>query len=948
MFIKEMLEKGAVGLLLSLDSIVYLLLGGAYRVFMAVAGARLLSSEAYTQVANKIYIIVGVLMLFVLSYSILRAIVDPDKNLKEELGGQLFKRVVIAVVGLAMAPMVFNLLYKAQALILDYNIIGNLFFNDEVLDDGQDPDTYVTQIGGYVTATSIWQAFFFPSEESGKKADEIKTDPSKYLVGAVAGFVGCAAAAAGAFLLPVAGIFLAGAAVASCISAAGSASNYEKYKDGGEMTLQDAYARTAAGDSFNIYLAFIDNYIDDGEITYFFIISTIAGGFALYAFISFSIDMGIRAAKMAYLQIVAPIPLIMQVVSSNKDIFKKYLDSVKDTFLQVFIRVSTVYIIIYIICHLTKLFGSTEQIWGNQELPTWVKVLALAILILGLIAFCRTAPKIIADTLGIKSEPAKLGLMDKLAAGGALGAAGILGAGATSMVQGFNKEKYDGSNKYAAFAKRMGNGARGLFGGMARAGWAQYGIGGKEAKTYGDVRGVASKAAQAEGDAIQNSVDRAERRRKAEEKERKAREDIVREKREVEEAIRRGDAAAQADHQRKLAEAQARAQQAHQEAMENTAAGNWLKERGKRIKVWASGTVDLTVEDTAIKVGTAMGTLQDKLRAEAAKKDAQSKALQAQMEDYQRQAQSISEYREGWNEQSYNEELQKRMQSHPEWTNLQTKQAALQTSRSARAKLDADLASGAITQAQFNTQAAALDSTIATQQSEVESASIALDAVRQSIVQDLDVVAKRSTAELTEIRADLQAKIDGAKKLMEARQDEWAQQMLAENNTEMLNIVNGELRQYLDFFDKHPNMEIPIEVDANGNVTNSIRVSELIDGNFGAGAMRGAVSGSSFQGESDITISFKPDASGHKPADLKFKFDSTTGTYKDVASGATLSPGEYAKRINAMLASIDDIKSNTASAVAKDKGKKARISIPTTAEYSRKNEIRRQQQESKK
>ncbi len=957
MLIGKILEKGAIGLLLSLDSIIYGLVGWAYRVFMAVAGARLLSSEAYTQVANKIYIIVGVLMLFVLSYSILRAIIDPDKNLKEELGGKMIQRVVIAVVGLAMAPMLFNLLYRAQALILDNNIIGNLFFNDEVLSSGEDPDKYVGEIGGYVTATSIWQAFFFPSEESGLTSAEIKTDPSKYLVGAIAGFVGCAAAAAGAFAFPVVGLFLAGAAVISCVNAANSANNYEKYKDGGEITLQDAYSRTSAGDNFNIYMAFIDNYIDEGEITYLWIISTIAGGFALYAFISFSIDMGIRAAKMAYLQIVAPIPLIMQVLPSNKGMFDTYLKSVKNTFLEVFIRVSVVYIVIYIICHLQKLFGSTKSIWGNQDLPTSVKLFALAILILGLIAFCRTAPKIISETLGIKTDGVKLGLMDKLAQGGALGAAGILGAAGTSMVQGFNKEKFQGNNnreKFASAMRKVGHGARGFFGGAARAGWAQYGIGGKEAKTYGDVRGVASKAAQAEGDAIEHAADRAAKRREAEKREREIQEKITEERRKKDAAERRGDTLAASQHDKNIQDLEKEARKARQDIRENTPAGEWLKERGKRIKVWASGTVDLTVEETAIKIGNAQGAIQDKLRAEAAKKDSISKAMEAQEQDYLRQAQNVSEYKEGWNEETYNKTLQDRLNTRTsaKMAELQTKQDALRVALDRKKQLDEAKANGTITEADYNARVGTIDSDIAARRAEVQDVSLEIDNIRKEIVTDLDAVAKRTTEEMTQIRTELQAKADGAKKIKEARQDEWIQEQLAQGNTEVLSIINNELRQYTDFLDQHGNFEIEYEEKQADGTKKAVKKSlnEMLTNAFGAGAVKASVTGSSFTGDKkDNSIVIELDGGASKefftfvPAAKK----GDASKYVD-SSGREYTVGEYEQHLNALVGHITDVSSNTAAANAKDWGKKARINIENDPDFLRKNEMRRQQQEGKK
>ena len=126
----------------------------------------------------------------------------------------MVQRVVIAVVGLALTPVLFNLLYQAQGLILENNILGNLFFSDEVLDDGTNPSTYITKIGGSVTATSIWQAFFYPSEASGLTAADIKSNPGDFLTAAGAS-AGCLASAgiAGFFIgVPIVNVLAIGVA----------------------------------------------------------------------------------------------------------------------------------------------------------------------------------------------------------------------------------------------------------------------------------------------------------------------------------------------------------------------------------------------------------------------------------------------------------------------------------------------------------------------------------------------------------------------------------------------------------------------------------------------------------------------------------------------------------------------------------------------------------------
>ena len=100
MFSLGIVTQAFLGIVLSLDSWVYSLISSAYKIFMAIASARILSSDAYTSVANKVYIIVGVGMLFVLAYAILKAIIDPDQLSKGDMAGnKILKSVAITVIG---------------------------------------------------------------------------------------------------------------------------------------------------------------------------------------------------------------------------------------------------------------------------------------------------------------------------------------------------------------------------------------------------------------------------------------------------------------------------------------------------------------------------------------------------------------------------------------------------------------------------------------------------------------------------------------------------------------------------------------------------------------------------------------------------------------------------------------------------------------------------------
>lgn len=566
----DTLQSFFFGILLTLDSFIYSLVSGSYKIFMALASARLLSSDNFTEIANKLYLIIGVSMLFVLSYAILQGIIDPDKK-SDANGGKLVKSIIIAVFGLALAPVLFNILYQAQGLILENNVLNKIFFRtdkgeidigdvsydykekdkdtNELIDKSStislgkiDYNDQIKDIGGAYTATSIWSAFFLPSnielksnEEIIEKCDEeyinngkkytdddsedcMKINPragwsedyfvtydSKFWEFMCAGLPGKIFN----FTSTVTNNGVMKSAVAwFCNTKKSGIDNDKYYPDGHRISLQEAYTYTGQGGSFDVYQAFLPNYFekdtakDYGEIKYIWGLSTIIGIFALYCFVSFSIDMGVRAAKLAYYQIIAPVPIIMQIVPKFKNIFQDYIKNVLNTFLEVFIRILVVYIATYVVCHVPELFSSTGAVWQNNNLNILEKLFAQVFLIIGILIFAKQAPKLIGETLGIKSGNLKLGIGQKLAEGGIFAAGGVLGAMATAGVRNLR----NGISQPGKFHERIGRGIRSSIAGAGSAGArsirSQFiGPNHKQAMTWSDMKAQAGQSAQAATDA---------------------------------------------------------------------------------------------------------------------------------------------------------------------------------------------------------------------------------------------------------------------------------------------------------------------------------------------------------------------------------------------------------------------------------------------------------------
>ena len=142
------------GISLFIDSIVYQLLGYAYNLFNVIASARVLSQDTLATLANRVYIIIGVIALFLVAYALLTAIIDPDKASKGDTSlGKIVPNIAIAIVAIALVPTVFSYAYRIQKIILCDNLIAKW-----ILDTNP---TSSDDAGAYL-ATTLFQSFYYP------------------------------------------------------------------------------------------------------------------------------------------------------------------------------------------------------------------------------------------------------------------------------------------------------------------------------------------------------------------------------------------------------------------------------------------------------------------------------------------------------------------------------------------------------------------------------------------------------------------------------------------------------------------------------------------------------------------------------------------------------------------------------------------------------------------
>lgn len=116
-------------ILFTIDACLYKFFSLLYGLYVDLANIIILQGDTYDLIVNRIMVIVGVIALFIISYSLLQNIINPDDK-KSENGFAIVKKLIIAFVVVIMMPTVFTFLYGLQNAVLSGNVLTNLINGD--------------------------------------------------------------------------------------------------------------------------------------------------------------------------------------------------------------------------------------------------------------------------------------------------------------------------------------------------------------------------------------------------------------------------------------------------------------------------------------------------------------------------------------------------------------------------------------------------------------------------------------------------------------------------------------------------------------------------------------------------------------------------------------------------------------------------------------------------
>lgn len=432
------------GLWRLIDTLIYNLISTMYQVFSLISRASLFNGNSEVDaIVSRFSMILGIGMLFVLAYNIILLIMNPDKVSSggdKSLKG-IAKNFVIAVVMLTCYSTVFNYMTKLQNDIIESQVIENIILGG----DGSSGDSLKNM--GSKVATMVFSTFWHPLSDSGDALSY--QECLEYVSGMNEGNDSSEKSS----------IFGLKGFIRDNVACVRYVDVYQKGEEGnfgafiGDSVL---FAKAIKGEDFE----------------YLYIISSICGVIALLMFVSYTIDIGIRVAKLAFLQIIAPIPIMLYVTKPNGGIFSKWINVLIKTYLTLFIRLATIYLSMFMINILIDGFTSNSgSVFGDtSNVATGVLLFGKLILVLGVLLFAKEAPKLFEELTGAKLSgdgggfsPKSIGkrlagapLVGGALAAGAHKASQALGAGAGAAGAAFSAWR---NNRAVA---RGGKGAEGL------------------------------------------------------------------------------------------------------------------------------------------------------------------------------------------------------------------------------------------------------------------------------------------------------------------------------------------------------------------------------------------------------------------------------------------------------------------------------------------------------
>lgn len=154
------LGRGIFGFL---DRIIYGFIKIMYGFFFQLSEVSILKQATIEQFASRIYIIIGIVMLFKVTFSLIQYFANPDSITGDKGIGKLIQKTILMLILLVSVPIIFDTAFRIQKIILNENILGNLILGSSTKTEDEIENIY--SVAGDRVAVGVLKGFFHPYED---------------------------------------------------------------------------------------------------------------------------------------------------------------------------------------------------------------------------------------------------------------------------------------------------------------------------------------------------------------------------------------------------------------------------------------------------------------------------------------------------------------------------------------------------------------------------------------------------------------------------------------------------------------------------------------------------------------------------------------------------------------------------------------------------------------
>lgn len=305
-------------LMLSLCNIIYKLISFVYEVFYNLGTARILFDSDVQPIFRKIGLIIGLFMVFRVAFAFIQYVVNPDTMFDKQKGiGKIIVKVIVSIVLLGSTQYLFNAAFTIQDKILESQILEKVILGGEYTET----ENGMRDFGSNLSSTFFTS--FYRINDDPNLANSETYNLCKNILG----------------------------------------ENNEELKENirtssGSITGTGANVCLNLKSEYNNVDSNIDEAISKGKIDkeeYIIsfdgdgLVALLVGGLCLYTGFMFTFQVAVRLIQLAYLELIAPIPIIMYITPKGDEQLKKWGTQCTTTFLDFFLRVAIIYFAKFIV-----------------------------------------------------------------------------------------------------------------------------------------------------------------------------------------------------------------------------------------------------------------------------------------------------------------------------------------------------------------------------------------------------------------------------------------------------------------------------------------------------------------------------------------------------------------------------------------------------------------------